>query len=159
MKKAAMFLMACMILAGTVFAQRESPASVRVETINLTAESAGADIGFEAQATKLTSPTLASKGEILRVQIEAPGMVVFDDCLRIPEEFLEFDVLVDTTYGHKDYPIGKLSLSTFTGQDTMTLVSPYSYNGNQPGELPFFLSGIKSVKVLYQGVTMASGKF
>ncbi|MBI4468382.1 MAG: hypothetical protein HY650_03565 [Acidobacteria bacterium] len=159
MKKATMFLMACMILAGTAFAQREGPASVRVETLNLLTDSAGTEIGFEAQATKLTSPTLASKGEILRVQIEAPGMIVFDDCLRIPEEFPEFEVQVDTTYGHKDLPIGKLALSTFTGQGTMMLVSPYSYNGNQPGELPFFLSGIKSVKVLYQGVTMASGSF
>lgn len=159
MKKASLILMACLMLVGPVFARGEGSPGVRIETINFTPTNEGLDIQLEAQATKLTSATLNSAGEILRVQMNAPGMVLFDECGGYVEEFPEFDVQIDTTDGLNGISLGKVRLSTFTGQGTLVRVTRYSYNGDQSGELCVPLEAIKSVTLLYNGRAMAKATF
>jgi hypothetical protein len=142
MKRITLIVMTLLLLASPGLAQKK----LTTRTIDLNPTDPGQAVALNAQSTKAEYVFRERTTEVLSVLVHADL-----------EDGEVFDVLIDTTSGQVDVPVGQISLLSRFGH--LILLSRASFGSDRPGDLPVPLSEIKTVKLVHQNGSMANGSF
>lgn len=126
MRKATLMVMTLLLLAGTGLAQSNQTTG----TIGLIPTDSGLAVQLCAWATKGSIVTPRSTTEVFFVQVFAPGMVDAEAIEKNEEYFVSLDVLIDTTTGRTNVPVGIIQVSSFTGFGSLILMGRASFNSD-----------------------------